>query len=370
MGSQGGNGSRACPGERPKTYPGFWLAYTFEASKPAVITVMRQRLNHGGDVEARGLFVPVEDKWMFVSIAPGFEGNRLVGRLSPLDPALSKILIQRMRTIEPNPSALLPFEFNAVDGCDSDRRQRYAGAAVCAFLGLSGVWPGVLLRRSRRIVQDTGSRAAHALGQLGDAMPGIEVVVRHTRAEAPPQWPDGRPPAGRKTKADRGGGVTADQLLSGRVPAYVAAGLFDDPINLLQPAPGWTCRVASASDPRPVPARTSIRISSPRSVVRAVVAFSSSGLKMPSLRPLDWAFNPATALPTSTPGHHAATASAPHRRRQYRIQAAAQIWRRPFRSLVHRVTVANGANESKPSERNVGTRTPRRHFRRNAQLIQ
>jgi hypothetical protein len=134
--------------------------------------------------------------------------------------------------------------------------------------------------------------------------------------------------------------------------------------------PGWTCRVASASDPRPVPARTSIRISSPRSVVRAVVAFSSSGLKMPSLRPLDWAFNPATALPTSTPGHHAANASAPHRRRQYRIQAAAQIWRRPFRSLVHRVTVANGANESEPSERNVGTRTPRRHFRRNAQLIQ
>jgi hypothetical protein len=140
------------PTKDPKTYPGPWLAYTFEASKPADMTVTRQRLNHGGDVEARGLFVPVEDKWMFVSVAPGFEGNRLVGRLSPLDPALSKTLIQRMQTFEQNPSALVPCEFNAVDGCDSDRRQRYTAAAVCAFLGMLGVWPGLLLCRTRRMV--------------------------------------------------------------------------------------------------------------------------------------------------------------------------------------------------------------------------
>ena len=140
------------PTKDPTTYPGFWLAFTFEASKPAEMTVTRQRLYHGGDVEARGLFVPVEDKWMFVSVAPGFAGNRLVGRLSPLDPDLSKTLIERMRTIEPNPPALLPCEFNAVDGCDSDRRQRYTGAAVCAFLGMSGVWPGLLLCRRRRMV--------------------------------------------------------------------------------------------------------------------------------------------------------------------------------------------------------------------------
>jgi hypothetical protein len=136
----------------PKSYPGPWLAYTFEASKPAEMSVKRQRLNHGGDVEARGLFVPVEDAWMFVSVAPGFEGNRLVGRLSPLDPTLSKSLVERLRKVEPNATALLPYEFNAVDGCESDRRQRYTGAAVCAFLGLLGVGPGLLLCRKRRIV--------------------------------------------------------------------------------------------------------------------------------------------------------------------------------------------------------------------------
>ena len=134
----------------PKSYPGPWLAYTFEASKPAEINVKRQRLNHGGDVEARGLFVPVEDAWMFVSVAPGFEGNRLVGRLSPLDPALSKSLVERLRKVEPNATGLVPYEFHAVDGCESDRRERYAGAAVCAILGLLGVGPGLLLCRKRR----------------------------------------------------------------------------------------------------------------------------------------------------------------------------------------------------------------------------
>jgi hypothetical protein len=136
-----------------KSYPGPWLAYTFEASKPTEMKVTRQRLNHGGDVEARGLFVQVEDKWMFVSVAPGFEGDRLVGRLSPLDPALSKPLMERLRKMEANPAALLPYEFNGADGCESDRRQRYTGAAVCAFLGLLGLVPGLLLCRKRRTVQ-------------------------------------------------------------------------------------------------------------------------------------------------------------------------------------------------------------------------
>ncbi len=135
----------------PKSYPGPWLAYTFEAAKPAEMNVMRQRLKHGGDVEARGLFVPVEDHLMFVSVAPGFEGNRLVGRLSPLDPTLSKPLVERMRKMELHSAALLPFEFKAVDGCESDRRQRYAGAAVCAVLGLLGLVPGLLLCRKRRL---------------------------------------------------------------------------------------------------------------------------------------------------------------------------------------------------------------------------
>jgi hypothetical protein len=131
----------------PKSHPGPWLAYTFEASKPAEMTVKRQRLNHGGDVEAHGLFVQVEDQWMFASVAPGFEGTRIVGRLSPLDPALSKRLVERLRKMELNPASLLPYEFNGVDGCASDRRQRYTGAAVCAFLGLLGLLPGLRLCR-------------------------------------------------------------------------------------------------------------------------------------------------------------------------------------------------------------------------------
>jgi hypothetical protein len=134
----------------PKAYPGPWIAYTFEGSKPTEMNVTRQRLNHGGDVEARLLLVQVEDKWMFASVAPGFEGNRLVGRISPLDPVQSKPLIERLKKIEPNPAALLPYEFLAVDGCQSDQRQRFTIAGVCAFLGLLGVIPGILLCRKRR----------------------------------------------------------------------------------------------------------------------------------------------------------------------------------------------------------------------------
>jgi hypothetical protein len=133
-----------------KSSPGPWIAYTFEESKPAELFVTRQRLGRGGDVEARGLLVQVDDKWMFVSVANGFEGNRLVGRLTPLDSAQSKPLTEQIRKIEPNPAAVLPYEFNAVDGSASDQRQRYTGAAVCVFLGLLGFLPGLWLVRGRR----------------------------------------------------------------------------------------------------------------------------------------------------------------------------------------------------------------------------
>jgi hypothetical protein len=135
----------------PKTYPGTWIAYTFESSKPADMTVKRARLNYGGDVEARGLLVAVEDTWMFVSVAPGFEGNRIVGRLSPLDPKVSKDLTQWLKKKDPNGPALLSCEFMAVDGCASDRNQRYTGAGFSAFLGVVGVWPGLRLCRKRRV---------------------------------------------------------------------------------------------------------------------------------------------------------------------------------------------------------------------------
>ena len=134
----------------PASYPDPWIAYTFEASKPAQMNVRRQRMNHGGEVVARGLLVPVEDKWMFVSVAPGFEGDRLVGRLFPLDPDLSKLLVKRLPKLELSPSALLPYEFHAVDGCKSDWQQRYIGVAVCVFLGMVGLFPGLTLWRKRR----------------------------------------------------------------------------------------------------------------------------------------------------------------------------------------------------------------------------
>jgi hypothetical protein len=136
----------------PKTYPGPWIAYTFTESKPAEMTVKRQRLNFGGEVQAPGLLVAVEDTWMFVSVAPGFEGNRIIGRLSPLDSALSKTLSQRLQKTDPNTPALLSCEFNAVDGCASDRHARYTAAGVCAVLGVAGVWPGLRLSRKRRMV--------------------------------------------------------------------------------------------------------------------------------------------------------------------------------------------------------------------------
>jgi hypothetical protein len=134
----------------PKTYPGPWLSYTFEESKPIDINVTRPRMNNGGDVQAHGLLVQVEDKWMFVSVAPGFEGNRLVGRLAPIDAGPSKALIEKFRKIEPK-ATLLPCEFIAVDGCESDQCQRYSGAGLSGFLGLLGLLPGLFLCRKRRM---------------------------------------------------------------------------------------------------------------------------------------------------------------------------------------------------------------------------
>ena len=134
----------------PKALPAAWIAYTFEESKPTELTVTRRRLGLGGDVQARCLLLRVEDKWLIASVAVGFEGNRLVGRLLPLDAAASHSLLERIRRIEPDPSALLPYEFNAVDGSASDQRLRYMGAAWCAFFGLLGLLLGVRLVCGKR----------------------------------------------------------------------------------------------------------------------------------------------------------------------------------------------------------------------------
>jgi hypothetical protein len=127
-----------------------WIAYTFAESKPLDVTVTRRRLGGGGDVPARCLLVSAENKWLLATVAQGFEGNILVGRLVPLDPASSQHLIEQLRKLEPAPSALLPYEFNAVDGSASDQRQRFTAVAVIAIIGLAGLWLGVYLLRGRR----------------------------------------------------------------------------------------------------------------------------------------------------------------------------------------------------------------------------
>jgi hypothetical protein len=73
-----------------------------------------------------------------------------VGRLLPLDSPASQLLIERLRKIEPNPSALLPYEFNAVDGSASDQHLRYTAAAFIAVFGLLGLLLGLYLIRGRR----------------------------------------------------------------------------------------------------------------------------------------------------------------------------------------------------------------------------
>jgi hypothetical protein len=127
--------------EKPESLPAAWLAYTFDDSKPTELTVTRRRLGQGGDVKAHCLLVKVEDKWLIATVAPGFEGNKLVGRLLPLDSIRAHDLLEGIQKIEPNPSALLPFEFNAVDGSASDQRERYIRSG---WFGIFGLVAGLL----------------------------------------------------------------------------------------------------------------------------------------------------------------------------------------------------------------------------------
>jgi len=137
--------SELCRMKDLKSSPGAWIAYTFEESKPIDLMVTRHRLGRGGDVKASCLVVRVEDKWLITSVAPGFDDNRLVGRLIPLDSPLSKPLSEKVRGMKLNSSALLPFEFNAVDGSASDQRVRYIGTAWSAGFGLLGMLLGLRL---------------------------------------------------------------------------------------------------------------------------------------------------------------------------------------------------------------------------------
>ena len=131
-----------------------WISYTFAESKPSDLAVTRRRLGNGGEVQARCLLVRVEDKWLVATVAAGFEGNELVGRLLPVDSPSSKSLVERFRKNDANPSSLLPYEFNAVEGCASDQRLRYMTAGWIVVFGVVGLSLGLyLLCGGRRSVE-------------------------------------------------------------------------------------------------------------------------------------------------------------------------------------------------------------------------
>src|SRR5262249_42591786 len=131
-----------------KSSPGTWLAYNFDESLSTELTVTRRRIG-GTDVQARCLFVRADDKWLLASVAPGFEGNRLVGRLIALDSASSPFLLESLRKVEPNRAALLPFEFHAVEGSASDQQLQYTAAALIGGLGLAGMLLGLWMVRKK-----------------------------------------------------------------------------------------------------------------------------------------------------------------------------------------------------------------------------
>lgn len=82
-----------------------WVSYTFEESKPLDETVTRKRIGYGGDVKAQCLMVRVENRWLVATVAEGFEGNELVGRLLPIDSPISQPLIERVRKQQADPKS-------------------------------------------------------------------------------------------------------------------------------------------------------------------------------------------------------------------------------------------------------------------------
>jgi hypothetical protein len=134
----------------PGSLPARWLSYTFEQSRPAGVSVTRNRSGASGTVQATCLLVQVGDKWLIATVAPGFTGNRLVGRLLTLNLAASKDVIRQIRAGQPTPVDLLPYEFNAVDGCESDHQIRYEQAVSVGIVGLPLLLLGLWLVCRRR----------------------------------------------------------------------------------------------------------------------------------------------------------------------------------------------------------------------------
>lgn len=125
--------------------PPAWVSYTFEESKPVEGTVKRQRKGHGGEVEARCILVRAEHRWLFATVAEGFEGNELIGQIMPMDSPVSKPMIDKLREQEADPKTILPYEFYAVEGCPSDQEFRYTVAGWIGGIGLASFATGIFL---------------------------------------------------------------------------------------------------------------------------------------------------------------------------------------------------------------------------------
>jgi hypothetical protein len=107
-------------------------------------------------VDARCLLLRVENKWLVATVPPDFQGDELTGYVVPIDPTASRPMLERIGKAEPKVTAILPFEFNGVEGSASDQRLRRTGAAIMGFVGLVGVLLGVYFIPS-------GSRSAAAV---------------------------------------------------------------------------------------------------------------------------------------------------------------------------------------------------------------
>ncbi len=122
-----------------------WIRYTFGELKPTAVAVQRKRSGGGVEVEARCYLVRVGDKWLLATVPPGFQETELVGSVAPFDPTTSRPMLEQVARAEPKVTAILPFEFNGVEGCATDQRRRQTAAGILATLGLLSVLLGVYL---------------------------------------------------------------------------------------------------------------------------------------------------------------------------------------------------------------------------------
>jgi hypothetical protein len=131
-----------------------WIRYTATESMLTGVAVKRKRTGGSVEVDARCLLVPMGKQWLIATVPPGFQGNELTGYVVPLDTNAARPMLEQIVKAEPKVTAVLPFEFNGIEGSASDQQLRYTGAAILAFAGLLSVLIGVYLMpfRSRTAV--------------------------------------------------------------------------------------------------------------------------------------------------------------------------------------------------------------------------